>query len=161
MTSDWVPTMWCINSPKGGGEIKTTLHTYRKAGKSSLEWVVVHGKQRLEILISKTCGKKELPLQGFISIAPDALDTLVGIFQENWWWRHRACKSKARSRHEMLKTLSLPYEYLKKPSRLHSWNRLLVGFCFWRLDFQHDGCFRISWALGSFCSLLWRSVPQP
>src|SRR5690606_16208351 len=112
------------NSPKGGGEIKALLSKPKKAGGKLPGIVVVHENRGLNPYIEDTA--RRAALEGFITIAPDALSPLGGYPGDDD--RGRAMQ-RERDRDEMLEDFIAAFEYLGS-HRDCSGNIGVVGFCF-------------------------------
>ncbi len=112
------------NSPKGGGEIKALLSKPKKAGGKLPGIVVVHENRGLNPYIEDTA--RRAALEGFITIAPDALSPLGGYPGDDD--RGRAMQ-RERDRDEMLEDFIAAFEYLGSHSDC-SGNIGVVGFCF-------------------------------
>lgn len=112
------------NSPKGGGTIKGLLS--RPAGNTQKlpGVVVVHENRGLNPYIEDV--GRRAGLEGFLSLAPDALTPLGGYPGNDDEGREMQSK---RSRDEMLEDFIAAYEYLKSHPECDG-NIGVVGFCF-------------------------------
>ena len=111
-------------SPKGGGTIKGLL-SKPVAAKGKLPGiVVVHENRGLNPYIEDTA--RMAALEGFITLAPDALTPLGGYPGNDDEGREMQRK---RDRNEMLEDFIAAYEYLKAHKDC-SGNIGVVGFCF-------------------------------
>ncbi len=112
------------NSPKGGGTIKGLLS--RPAGNTQKlpGVVVVHENRGLNPYIEDV--GRRAGLEGFLSLAPDALTPLGGYPGNDDEGREMQSK---RSRDEMLEDFIAAYEYLKLHPECDG-NIGVVGFCF-------------------------------
>lgn len=112
------------NSPKGGGEIKALL-SKPKSGKSKLPGIiVVHENRGLNPYIEDTA--RRAALEGFITIAPDALSPLGGYPGNDDEGREMQA---TRDRNEMLEDFIAAFEYLKSNKNCNG-KIGVVGFCF-------------------------------
>ena len=112
------------NSPKGGGEIKALL-SKPKSGKNKLPGiVVVHENRGLNPYIEDTA--RRAALEGFITIAPDALSPLGGYPGNDDEGREMQA---TRDRNEMLEDFIAAFEYLKSNKNCNG-KIGVVGFCF-------------------------------
>ena len=112
------------NSPKGGGEIKGLL-SKPKDKKSKLPGViVVHENRGLNPYIEDV--GRRTAIEGFISLAPDALTPLGGYPGNDDDGR---TLQKQRDRNEMLEDFIAAYEYLKSHKDCNG-KIGVVGFCF-------------------------------
>ncbi len=112
------------NSPKGGGEIKGLLS---KPQNSEGKWpgvVVVHENRGLNPYIEDV--GRRTAVEGFISLAPDALSPLGGYPGNDDDGR---ALQKKRDRNEMLEDFIAAYEYLKSHKDCNG-KVGVVGFCF-------------------------------
>lgn len=112
------------NSPWGGGDIKALLSIPK--GKSE-KWpgvIVVHENRGLNPYIEDV--GRQTALDGFISIAPDALTPLGGYPGNDDDGREL---QKQRDRNEMLEDFIAAFEYLKNHKNCNG-NIGVVGFCF-------------------------------
>lgn len=112
------------DSPNGGGKIKG-LFSMPKATKKKLGGiVVVHENRGLNPYIEDTA--RRAALDGFVTLAPDALTPLGGYPGNDD--EGRALQRK-RDRNEMLEDFIAAYKYLKNHE--HSNGKIgVVGFCF-------------------------------
>ena len=112
------------DSPKGGGEIKGLLSKL-KGKKSKLPGViVVHENRGLNPYIEDV--GRRTAIEGFISLAPDAL-TPVGGYPGND--DDGRALQKQRDKNEMLEDFIAAYEYLKSHKDCNG-KIGVVGFCF-------------------------------
>jgi len=112
------------NSAKGGGEIKALL-SKPKSEKGKLPGiVVVHENRGLNPYVEDTA--RRAALDGFITIAPDALSPLGGYPGNDD--EGRAMQRK-RDRYEMLEDFIAAFDYLKNHKDC-SGKIGVVGFCF-------------------------------
>lgn len=111
------------NSPKGGGEIKALLSVPKGSGKKP-GIVVVHENRGLNPYIENT--GRQAAVDGFISIAPDALTPLGGYPGNDDEGREMQRK---RDRYEMLEDFMAAFEYLKNHPDCNG-KVGVVGFCF-------------------------------
>ncbi|UBZ09143.1 dienelactone hydrolase family protein [Leeuwenhoekiella palythoae] len=112
------------NSPKGGGEIKALLSKPKNTTEKLGGIVVVHENRGLNPYIEDTA--RIAALEGFITIAPDALSPLGGYPGNDD--DGRAMQRKRDSK-EMLEDFIAAYEYLKNHKDCNG-NVGVVGFCF-------------------------------
>lgn len=112
------------NSPKGGGEIKALLSKPKNAEGKLPGIVVVHENRGLNPYIEDTA--RRAALEGFITIAPDALSPLGGYPGDDDQGR---AMQRERDRDEMLEDFIAAFEYLGSHSDC-SGNIGVVGFCF-------------------------------
>ena len=112
------------DSPKGGGEIKALL-SKPKSSKGKLPGIlVVHENRGLNPYVEDTA--RRAALEGFITIAPDALSPLGGYPGNDDEGREMQRK---RDRNEMLEDFIAAFEYLK--SNEDCTGKIgVVGFCF-------------------------------
>ncbi|MBM3168600.1 MAG: dienelactone hydrolase family protein [Bacteroidetes bacterium] len=110
-------------SPKGGGEIKALCSIPEGKGKFP-GIVVVHENRGLNPYIEDV--GRRCAVDGFISLAPDALTPLGGYPGNDD--EGRAMQAK-RTREEMLEDFIAAYEYLKSHPRCNG-KVGVVGFCF-------------------------------
>lgn len=111
-------------SPKGGGTIRALLTMPKGNQKKRGGVVVVHENRGLNPHIEDVA--RRAALEGFISLAPDALSPLGGYPGNDD--DGRALQSK-RDRNEMLEDFITGFEYLRQ----HEYNTGkvgVVGFCF-------------------------------
>lgn len=111
------------DSPKGGGEIKALLSKPKGSGKKP-GIVVVHENRGLNPYIENT--GRQAAVDGFISIAPDALSPLGGYPGNDDEGREMQRK---RDRNEMLEDFIAAYEHLKNHPDCTG-KVGVVGFCF-------------------------------
>lgn len=117
-------TFISYNSPKGGGEIKALLSKPKNAKKKLPGIVVVHENRGLNPYIEDV-GRRSA-VEGFISIAPDALSPLGGYPGNDDEGREMQRK---RDRYEMLEDFIAAFEYLKNHPDCTG-EIGVVGFCF-------------------------------
>lgn len=111
-------------SPKGGGEIKGLLSKPKKAKKKLPGIVVVHENRGLNPYIEDVA--RRAALEGFITLAPDALTPLGGYPGNDDDGR---TLQRKRDRNEMLEDFIAAFEYLK--SHKDCTGKIgVVGFCF-------------------------------
>ncbi|MDT0541006.1 dienelactone hydrolase family protein [Croceitalea sp. P059] len=112
------------NSEKGGGEIKALLSKPAKFEGKLGGIVVVHENRGLNPYIEDTA--RMGALEGFITIAPDALSPLGGYPGNDDEGR---TMQRTRDRNEMLEDFIAAFEYLKNHPDCNG--RIgVVGFCF-------------------------------
>jgi len=111
------------NSPKGGGEIKALLSKPKGSGKKP-GIVVVHENRGLNPYIENT--GRQAAVDGFISVAPDALTPLGGYPGNDDEGR---TMQRQRDRNEMLEDFIAAFEYLKNHPDCTG-KVGVVGFCF-------------------------------
>lgn len=112
------------SSQKGGGEINGLL-SYPKATKEKLPGiVVVHENRGLNPYIEDTA--RRAALDGFITLAPDALSPLGGYPGNDDEGRQMQRK---RNRNEMLEDFIAAFQYLKSSDKCNG-HIGVVGFCF-------------------------------
>lgn len=112
------------NSPKGGGTIKGLL-SQPKDPKSKLPGIiVVHENRGLNPYIEDV--GRQAALEGFITLAPDALSPLGGYPGNDDDGREL---QKKRNREEMLEDFIAAYEYLMSHENCNG-KVGVVGFCF-------------------------------
>ncbi len=111
-------------SPKGGGDIKALLSKPKKEKKKLPGIVVVHENRGLNPYIEDV--GRRAAVEGFISIAPDALTPLGGYPGNDDEGR---TLQRQRDRNEMLEDFIAAYEYLKTHKDC-SGKVGVVGFCF-------------------------------
>ncbi|WP_297798088.1 dienelactone hydrolase family protein [uncultured Eudoraea sp.] len=111
-------------SPKGGGPIKGLLSKPAKAKDKLPGIVVVHENRGLNPYIEDTA--KQAALEGFITLAPDALTPLGGYPGNDDEGR---ALQRQRDRNEMLEDFIAAFAYLKNHKEC-SGNIGVVGFCF-------------------------------
>lgn len=112
------------DSPKGGGQIKGLLSKPKDAKGKLPGIVVVHENRGLNPYIEDV--GRRAALEGFISLAPDALSPLGGYPGNDD--DGRALQQK-RDRNEMLEDFIAAYEYLKASDQCTG-KIGVVGFCF-------------------------------
>lgn len=113
-----------FESPKGGGNIKGLLSKLKKGNKKLPGIIVVHENRGLNPYIEDV-GRKAA-LEGFITLAPDALTPLGGYPGNDDDGR---ALQKKRDRNEMLEDFIAAYNYLK--SHKNCTGKVgVVGFCF-------------------------------
>jgi carboxymethylenebutenolidase len=112
------------NSPKGGGKIKGQLSRTVNNNKKLPGIVVVHENRGLNPYIADV--GRRVALEGFISLAPDALTPLGGYPGNDD--DGRAMQSK-RDRNEMLEDFIAAFDYLKSHPECNG-KIGVVGFCF-------------------------------
>ncbi|WP_347925400.1 dienelactone hydrolase family protein [Pontimicrobium sp. SW4] len=112
------------DSPKGGGSIKGLLCKPSNTKKKLPGIVVVHENRGLNPYIEDT--GRRAALEGFISIAPDALTPLGGYPGNDDEGR---TMQRKRDRNEMLEDFIAAFEYLKTHKDCDG-NIGVVGFCF-------------------------------
>lgn len=112
------------NSPKSGGEIKGLLSKPKDANGQLGGIVVVHENRGLNPYIEDTA--RRAALEGFITIAPDALSPLGGYPGNDDEGREMQQK---RDRYEMLEDFIAAYDYLKSHKDCNG-KIGVVGFCF-------------------------------
>lgn len=112
------------NSPNGGGEIKALLSKPKNTTEKLGGIVVVHENRGLNPYIEDTA--RIAALEGFITIAPDALSPLGGYPGNDD--DGRAMQRKRDSK-EMLEDFIAAYEYLMNHEDCNG-NVGVVGFCF-------------------------------
>lgn len=111
------------NSPKGGGSIKGLL-SKPKNTKKLPGIVVVHENRGLNPYIEDTA--RMAALEGFITLAPDALTPLGGYPGNDDEGR---TMQRQRDRYEMLEDFIAAYNYLKNHEDCNG-KIGVVGFCF-------------------------------
>lgn len=112
------------NSPKGGGEIKALLSKPKNATAKLGGIVVVHENRGLNPYIEDTA--RRAALEGFITIAPDALTPLGGYPGNDDEGR---TMQRERDRDEMLEDFIAAFDYLRSHEAC-SGKIGVVGFCF-------------------------------
>lgn len=112
------------NSPKGGGSIKGLLSTPKKVNTKLPGIVVVHENRGLNPYIEDV--GRRAALEGYITLAPDALSPLGGYPGNDDEGRKMQRK---RDRNEMLEDFIAAYEYLKSHKDCNG-KVGVVGFCF-------------------------------
>ena len=112
------------NSPKGGGDIKGLL-SQPKGNTTKLPGIiVVHENRGLNPYIEDV--GRQAAIEGFISLAPDALTPLGGYPGNDDDGR---ALQRQRDRGEMLEDFIAAFEYLKQNEHCNG-NIGVVGFCF-------------------------------
>ncbi|WP_053990567.1 dienelactone hydrolase family protein [Mangrovimonas sp. TPBH4] len=111
-------------SPKGGGDIKGLLSQPKDTKGPLPGIVVVHENRGLNPYIEDV--GRRAALEGFISLAPDALTPLGGYPGNDDDGR---ALQKQRDRNEMLEDFIAAYEYLKSHPNCNG-KVGVVGFCF-------------------------------
>ena len=111
-------------SPKGGGNIKGLLSMPVKKKKKIPGILAVHDNRGLNPYIEDV--GRRAALEGFISLAPDALTPLGGYPGNDDEGREL---QKKRDRNEMLEDFIAGYEYLKNHKDCNG-QVGVVGFCF-------------------------------
>ncbi len=112
------------NSPKGGGNIRGLLSKPLENKGKLPGIVVVHENRGLNPYIEDVA--RRAALEGFITLAPDALTPLGGYPGNDDAGRELLSK---RDRNEMLEDFIAAYEYLKSSDECTG-NVGVVGFCF-------------------------------
>ncbi|WP_425236111.1 dienelactone hydrolase family protein [Ulvibacterium sp.] len=112
------------NSPQGGGDIKGLLSKPKDAKGTLGGIVVVHENRGLNPYIEDTA--RRAALDGFITLAPDALTPLGGYPGNDDEGR---ILQRKRDRNEMLEDFIAAYNYLKSHKDC-SGKIGVVGFCF-------------------------------
>ncbi len=112
------------NSPKGGGKIKAQLSRPANNKKKLPGIVVVHENRGLNPHIADV--GRRAALEGFITIAPDALTPLGGYPGNDDDGRNLQSQ---RDRDEMLEDFIAAFDYLKSHPECDG-NIGVVGFCF-------------------------------
>lgn len=111
-------------SPKGGGSIKALLSKPKDISGKLPGVIVVHENRGLNPYIEDV--GRQAALEGFISIAPDALSPFGGYPGNDDDGREL---QKKRDRNEMLEDFIAAFEYLKNSKECNG-NIGVVGFCF-------------------------------
>ncbi|MEO2052105.1 MAG: dienelactone hydrolase family protein [Allomuricauda sp.] len=112
------------NSPKGAGEMKALLSKPKNAEGKLPGIVVVHENRGLNPYIEDTA--RRAALEGFITIAPDALTPFGGYPGSDDEGR---TMQRERDRNEMLEDFIAAFEYLKAHEGCTG-KIGVVGFCF-------------------------------
>ena len=112
------------DSPKGGGEIKALLSIPKDAKKKLPGIIVVHENRGLNPYIEDV--GRRAALEGFITLAPDALSPLGGYPGNDDEGR---TMQRKRNQKEMLEDFIAAYDYLKNHKDCTG-NVGVVGFCF-------------------------------
>lgn len=120
ITSDYIN----YASPKGGGTIKALLSKPSKQNTKLPGVIVVHENRGLNPYIEDV--GRRTAIDGFISLAPDALSPLGGYPGNDDDGREM---QKKRSRDEMLEDFIAAYDYLKTHKDCNG-KVGVVGFCF-------------------------------
>lgn len=112
------------DSPKGGGTIRGLLSKPNKKNKKLPGIIVVHENRGLNPYIEDV--GRRAAIEGFITLAPDALTPLGGYPGNDDEGR---AMQKKRDKYEMLEDFIAAYEYLK--SHPNCTGQIgVVGFCF-------------------------------
>jgi len=120
LASDYIT----YESPKGGGTIKALLSLPKALDKKVPGVIVVHENRGLNPYIEDV--GRRTALDGFISLAPDALSPLGGYPGNDDDGR---TLQKKRDRNEMLEDFIAAYQYLKTHPNCNG-KVGVVGFCF-------------------------------
>ncbi|KRB59741.1 dienelactone hydrolase family protein [Flavobacterium sp. Root186] len=112
------------DSPKGGGSIKGLLSQPADSKKKLPGIIVVHENRGLNPYIEDV--GRRAAIEGFITLAPDALSPLGGYPGNDDEGREL---QKKRTREEMLEDFIAAYEYLKSHKDCNGYIGV-VGFCF-------------------------------
>lgn len=112
------------DSPKGAGKMRGLLVTPTKAKGKLPGIVVVHENRGLNPYIEDTA--RQAAIEGFITLAPDALTPLGGYPGNDDEGR---TMQRTRDREEMLQDFIAAYDYLKSAKKC-SGKIGVVGFCF-------------------------------
>lgn len=112
------------NSPKGGGKIKGLLSTPKEVNTKLPGIVVVHENRGLNPYIEDV--GRRAALEGYITLAPDALSPLGGYPGNDDDGR---AMQRKRDRNEMLEDFIAAFEYLKSHKDCNG-KVGVVGFCF-------------------------------
>lgn len=112
------------NSPKGGGEIKGLLSKPKEFSGQLGGIVVVHENRGLNPYVEDTA--RRAALDGFITLAPDALSPLGGYPGNDDEGR---TMQRTRDRYEMLEDFIAAFDYLKAHKACNG-KIGVVGFCF-------------------------------
>lgn len=112
------------DSPKGGGSIKGQLSQPVETKKKLPGIIVVHENRGLNPYIEDV--GRRAAIEGFITLAPDALSPLGGYPGNDDAGREL---QKKRTREEMLEDFIAAYEYLKSHKDCNG-HVGVVGFCF-------------------------------
>jgi len=116
--------MITYNSPKGGGEIKGLYSIPKDTQKKLPGIIVVHENRGLNPYIEDV--GRRAALEGFVTLAPDALSPLGGYPGNDDDGR---TMQRKRDRNEMLEDFIAAYEYLKNHKDCNG-KVGVVGFCF-------------------------------
>ena len=111
-------------STKGGGEIRGLLYLHKDANNKLPGIIVVHENRGLNPYIEDLGCRTAL--EGFISLAPDALTPLGGYPGNDDEGR---TMQRERDRNEMLEDFIAAYQYLKSHPECNG-KVGVVGFCF-------------------------------
>lgn len=117
-------TFITYDSPKGGGDIKGLLSKPKRGNGKLGGIVVVHENRGLNPYIEDTA--RRAALEGFITLAPDALSPLGGYPGNDDEGR---TMQRQRNRNEMLEDFIAAFEHLKNHPDC-SGKVGVVGFCF-------------------------------
>lgn len=120
LNSDYI----MYNSPEGGGEMKGLLSMPSDFDDKLGGIVVVHENRGLNPYIQDTA--RRAALEGFITLAPDALTPLGGYPGNDDEGR---TMQRERDRNEMLEDFIAAFEYLKSHENCNG-KIGVVGFCF-------------------------------
>lgn len=120
LVSDYIT----YDSPKGGGSIKALLSTPKDMSRKLPGVIVVHENRGLNPYIEDV--GRRTALEGFISLAPDALTPLGGYPGTDDEGREL---QKQRNRYEMLEDFIAAFDYLKNHKDCNG-HIGVVGFCF-------------------------------
>lgn len=112
------------DSPKGGGSIKGLFSQPSETKKKLPGIIVVHENRGLNPYIEDV--GRRAAIEGFITLAPDALSPLGGYPGNDDAGREL---QKKRTREEMLEDFIAAYEYLKSHPDCNGYIGV-VGFCF-------------------------------
>ncbi|WP_035651282.1 dienelactone hydrolase family protein [Flavobacterium sp. ASV13] len=112
------------DSPKGGGSIKGLLSQPAETKKKLPGIIVVHENRGLNPYIEDV--GRRAAIEGFITLAPDALSPLGGYPGNDDAGREL---QKKRTREEMLEDFIAAFEYLKSHKDCNGYIGV-VGFCF-------------------------------
>ncbi|TDD97323.1 dienelactone hydrolase family protein [Flavobacterium cellulosilyticum] len=113
-----------FESPEGGGAIKALLSQPIATNEKLPGIIVVHENRGLNPYIEDV--GRRAAIEGFITLAPDALSPLGGYPGNDDDGREM---QKKRTREEMLEDFIAAYEFLKKHKDCNG-NVGVVGFCF-------------------------------
>jgi len=116
--------MITYNSPKGGGEIKGLYSIPKNTQKKLPGIIVVHENRGLNPYIEDV--GRRAALEGFVTLAPDALSPLGGYPGNDDDGR---TMQRKRDRNEMLEDFIAAFEYLKNHEDCNG-KVGVVGFCF-------------------------------
>ena len=112
------------DSPKGAGKMRGLLVTPTKSKGKLPGIVVVHENRGLNPYIEDTA--RQAAIEGFITLAPDALTPLGGYPGNDDEGR---TMQRTRDREEMLQDFIAAYDYLKSAKQCNG-KIGVVGFCF-------------------------------